>query len=108
METSFGAYSFAFSYYKGYRDYFSTLLGCCNSSIINIYHLFKYGKYSINFMTVKKNSFNAALGYPGDTPKEKRKLNIFSSNARLLLQKKFQIFELGISRTISQCYWHYN
>ena len=78
-ETSFGAYSLVFPYYVGYRDYYSLLLHCRNSSN-TCKHLLKNGKCSINFMPDDKKYFKGivALGFPGDNPEEKRKNNIFT------------------------------
>jgi len=106
METSFGAYSLVFPYYIGYRDYFAMLLECRNSSN-TCKHLLKNGKCSINFMPDNKKYFSGivALGYPGDTPKEKRKINMFTPIDGILqeqhkdekypkvIKEAFQVFE---------------
>ena len=105
-ETSFGAYSLIFPYYIGYKEYFTMLLHCRNSSN-TCKHLLKNGKCSINFMPDYKNYFKGivALGFPGDTPEEKRKNNIFTPINGLLqeenkneiypkiLKEAFQVFE---------------
>ncbi len=105
-ETSFGAYSLVFPYYIGYRDYHAMLLECRNSSN-TCKGILKYGKCSINFMPDYKNYFKGivALGYPGETPEEKRKANIFTPIDGLLqetnpnekypkiLKEAFQVFE---------------
>jgi hypothetical protein len=88
METSFGAYSLVFPYYIGYREYFAMLLECRNSSN-TCKHLLKNGKCSINFMPDNKKYFSGivALGFPGDTPKEKRKINMFTPIDGLLQEQ---------------------
>ena len=105
-ETSFGAYSLIFPYYIGYREYFAVILQTRNSSN-TCKHLIKNGKCSINFMPDNKKYFKniVALGYPGDTPEEKRKINAFTPIDGLLQQKNpnekypkilkeaFQVFE---------------
>ena len=105
-ETSFGAYSLVFPYYVGYRNYFAVLLHCRNSSN-TCKHLLKNGKCSINFMPDDKKYFHGIvqLGFPGDTPEEKRKLNIFTPIDGLrqeenkeekypkILKEAFQVFE---------------
>ena len=105
-ETSFGAYSLVFPYYVGYRDYYAILLQCRNSSN-TCKHLLKNGKCSINFMPDDKKYFKGivALGFPGDTPEEKRKNNIFTPIDGLrqeenknekypkILKEAFQVFE---------------
>ena len=105
-ETSFGAYSLVFPYYVGYRDYYSLLLHCRNSSN-TCKHLLKNGKCSINFMPDDKKYFKGivALGFPGDNPEEKRKNNIFTPIDGLrqeenkeekypkILKEAFQVFE---------------
>jgi hypothetical protein len=105
-ETSFGAYSLIFPYYIGYREYFAMLLQCRNSSN-TCKHLLKNGKCSINFMPDNKKYFKniVALGFPGDTPEQKRKINAFTPIDGLLqeenqnekypkiLKEAFQVFE---------------
>ena len=105
-QTSFGAYSLVFPYYVGYREYHAMLLECRNSSN-TCKSLLKYGKCSINFMPDDKKTFKniVALGFPGDTPEEKRKLNKFTPIDGLLqeenpnekypkiLKEAFQVFE---------------
>ena len=105
-ETSFGAYSLVFPYYVGYRNYFAVLLHCRNSSN-TCKHLLKNSKCSINFMPDDKKYFHGIvqLGFPGDTPEEKRKLNIFTPIDGLrqeenkeekypkILKEAFQVFE---------------
>ena len=105
-ETSFGAYSLVFPYYVGYRNYFAVLLHCRNSSN-TCKHLLKNGKCSINFMPDDKKYFHGIvqLGFPGDNPEEKRKLNIFTPIDGLrqeenkeekypkILKEAFQVFE---------------
>ena len=105
-ETSFGAYSLVFPYYVGYREYFAMLLICRNSSN-TCKHLLNNGKCSINFMADDKKYFKniVQLGFPGDTPEEKRKLNMFTPIDGLrqeenpnekypkILKEAFQVFE---------------
>jgi len=106
FETSFGAYSLIFPYYVGYRDYYAMLLQCRSTSN-TCKHLLKNGKCSINFMPDDKKFFAGvvALGYPGETPDEKRKSNIFTPIDGLLqeenpneiypkiLKEAFQVYE---------------
>ena len=112
-ETSFGAYSLVFPYYVGYRDYYAILLQCRNSSN-TCKHLLKNGKCSINFMPDDKKYFKGivALGFPGDTPEEKRKNNIFTPIDGLrqeenknekypkILKEAFQVFECTWDRNL--------
>ena len=105
-ETSFGAYSLIFPYYIGYREYFAMILQSRNTSN-TCKHLLQNGKCSINFMPDDKKYFKGivALGYPGDTPEQKRKLNIFTPIDGLLqeqnpkekypkiIKEAFQVFE---------------
>lgn len=112
-ETSFGAYSLIFPYYIGYREYFAMLLQCRNSSN-TCKHLLKNGKCSINFMPDNKKYFKniVALGYPGDTPEQKRKINAFTPIDGLLheenpnekypkiLKEAFQVFECSWVREL--------
>ena len=112
-ETSFGAYSLVFPYYIGYREYYAVLLQCRNSSN-TCKHLLKNGKCSINFMPDDKKYFKGivALGYPGDTPEEKRKINMFTPIDGLrqeenkeekypkILKEAFQVFECTWDRNL--------
>jgi hypothetical protein len=112
-QTSFGAYSLVFPYYVGYRDYFAILLICRNSSN-TCKALLKNGKCSINFMPDNKKYFKdiVALGFPGDTPEEKRKLNKFTPIDGLLqeenpnekypkvIKEAFQVFECTWDRVL--------
>ena len=112
-ETSFGAYSLVFPYYIGYREYFAMLLQSRNTSN-TCKHLLKNGKCSINFMPDDKKYFKGivALGYPGDTPEQKRKLNIFTPIDGLrqeenpnekypkVIKEAFQVFECTWDREL--------
>ena len=112
-KTSFGAYSLVFPYYIGYRQYYAVLLQCRNSSN-TCKHLLKNGKCSINFMPDDKHYFKniVQLGFPGDTPEEKRKINIFTPIDGLrqelnkdeiypkILKEAFQVFECTWDNTL--------
>ena len=112
-ETSFGAYSLVFPYYIGYREYFAVLLQTRNSSN-TCKHLLKNGKCSINFMPDDKKYFKGIvqLGFPGDTPEEKRKINMFTPIDGLkqeqnpnekypkILKEAFQVFECTWDNTL--------
>ena len=112
-QTSFGAYSLVFPYYIGYREYYAVLLQCRNSSN-TCKHILKNGKCSINFMPDDKKYFKGivALGFPGDTPEEKRKNNIFTPIDSLrqienpnekypqVLKEAFQVFECTWDRKL--------
>jgi len=105
-ETSFGAYSLVFPYYVGSKGFYAMLLECRNTSN-TCRGLLKHGKCSINFMPDDKKYFKGivALGYPGDNPEQKRKINIFTPMDGLLqeqnpeekypkiLKEAFQVFE---------------
>ena len=105
-ETSFGAYSLVFPYYIGYKDYFAVLLQSRNTSN-TCRGLLTHGKCSINFMPDDKKYFKGIvkLGFPGDTPEEKRKNNIFTPIDGLrqeenpnekypkILKEAFQVYE---------------
>ncbi|KAG4102139.1 hypothetical protein H8356DRAFT_1651913 [Neocallimastix lanati (nom. inval.)] len=106
FQTSFGAYSLVFPYYVGSRGYHAMLLECRNTSN-TCKHILRRGKCTINFMPDDKKYFKniVALGFPGDTPEEKRKLNKFTPVDGLLqsedpegkypkiLKEAFQVFE---------------
>lgn len=106
FETSFGAYSLVFPYYVGSKDYYAMLLECRNTSN-TCKHLLKHGKCTINFMPDDKKYFKGivALGFPGDTPEEKRKINMFTPIDGILqkedpegkypkvIKEAFQVFE---------------
>ena len=112
-ETSFGAYSLVFPYYIGYREYFAILLQCRNSSN-TCKHILKNKKCSINFMPDDKKYFKGIvqLGFPGDTPEEKRKTNMFTPIEGLrggenpnekfpkILKEAFQVFECTWDNTL--------
>ena len=105
-ETSFGAYSLVFPYYVGSKGYYAMILECRNSSN-TCKGLLLNKKCTINFMPDDKKYFNniVALGFPGDTPDEKRALNKFTPIDGLLqeenpkgkypkiLKEAFQVFE---------------
>ncbi|ORX43391.1 hypothetical protein BCR36DRAFT_415569 [Piromyces finnis] len=106
FETSFGAYSLVFPYYIGSKEFYAMLLECRNSSN-TCKNLLRHGKCTINFMPDNKKYFKGivALGYPGDTPEQKRKTNMFTPVDGLLQKEKpegkfpkilneaFQVFE---------------
>jgi len=72
-ETSFGAYSLVFPYYIASKGFYAMILECRNSSN-TCKGLLRHGKCTINFMPDSKKVFEGVveLGFPGDTPKEKR------------------------------------
>ena len=112
-QTSFEAYSLIFPYYIGYREYYAVLLQCRNTSN-TCKHILKNGKCSINFMPDDKKYFKGivALGFPGDTPEEKRKINMFTPIDSLrqienpnekfpqVLKEAFQVFECTWDRAL--------
>ena len=105
-KTSFGAYSLVFPYYVASKGYYAMILECRNSSN-TCKGLLRHGKCTINFMPDDKKTFKGIvnLGFPGDTPKEKRENNVFTPIDGLLkendpngsypqiLEEAFQVFE---------------
>ncbi|OUM70546.1 hypothetical protein PIROE2DRAFT_56642 [Piromyces sp. E2] len=106
FETSFGAYSLVFPYYVGSKEFYAMILECRNSSN-TCKGILKHGKCTINYMPDDRKYFKGivALGYPGDTPEQKRKISMFTPVDGLLkkenpeekypkvLKEAFQVFE---------------
>jgi len=105
-ETSFGAYSLIFPYYISSRKFYAMLLQTRNSSN-TCKGLLKHGRCTINYIPDNKKYFKGvvALGFPGDKPEDKRKINMFTPIDGLLqkenptekypkiLKEAFQVFE---------------
>ena len=104
--TSFGAYSLVAPYYIAGKEYYAMLLSCRNSSN-TAKGLLRTGKCSLNFIPDNRKYFKEAvrLGFPGDTPEEKMKDCIFTTEEGLMSQEhpedkfpkviaeSFQVFE---------------
>jgi len=105
-ETSFGAYSLIFPYYITSRKFYAMLLQTRNSSN-TCKGLLRHGRCTINYIPDNKKYFKGvvALGFPGEKPEDKRKINMFTPIDGLLqkenpskkypkiLKEAFQVFE---------------
>ena len=73
--TTIGSYSLCFPYYIAGKGYYAMVLECRNSSN-TCKNILRTKKCALNFITHDKKFFKEAvrLGFPGDTPEEKRLL----------------------------------
>lgn len=77
-ETTLGPYSLLAPYYIAGKGYYAMILECRNSSN-TAQNILRTGKCSLNFFSDEKKYFAQAvqMGWPGDTPEEKMKQDVF-------------------------------
>jgi len=110
--TTIGAYSLCFPYYIAGKDYYAMILECRNSSN-TAQNILKRGKCALNFLEDDKKDFKAtvALGFPGETSKEKMAKCPFTlikgeadGERPKIIEKAYQVFECSWDDTLEDAY----
>lgn len=110
--TTIGAYSLCFPYYIAGKDYYAMILECRNSSN-TAQNILKRGKCALNFLEDDKKDFKAtvALGFPGETSKEKMAKCPFAlvkgeaeGERPKIIEKAYQVFECSWDDTLEDAY----
>ena len=107
--TSFGPYSLISPYYIAGKDYYAMLL-CARNSSNTAQNLFKNPKCTLSFIPDDPKYIKECirLGFPGDTPAEKMKNNIFTLEDGLMCKEHpLETFPkiAGESFQVFECTW---
>lgn len=110
--TSLGAYSLCFPYYIAGKSYYAMILECRNSSN-TAQNILRTGKCSLNFLEDSRRNFHniVALGFPGETSKEKMskcpfqfEKGLAEGERPLVLKEAYQVFECTWDDTLESAY----